>query len=557
MAKKIFYGDDARKRLAAGAEELTKAVATTLGPKGRNVTISKKWGAPTVTHDGVTVAKEVELTEDPKLPETLGINMGAQMVKEASSKTNDVVGDGTTTATVLAYSMIKEGFRNVTAGNNPMAMKRGMEKARDFVVEELKKRKVDIKDKQKVAEVATISAGDAAIGQLISDAVDAVGKDGVITVEKAQTMGISKEVVEGMQFDRGYISPYMITDTARMEASFENATILITDKKITAIADILPLLEKLAASGRKDLVIIAEDIEGEALATLIVNKLRGTFNTLAVKAPGYGDRRKEMLQDIATLTGGRVITEEIGLSLEAAEIDDLGEARRVTADKDNTTIIEGKGDAKDIKERIEQIRAQLKKTDSEFDREKLQERLAKLAGGVAVIKVGGATEVEVEEKKFRVDDAVAATKAALEEGIVSGGGVVLVNIAQAMEKTKDLKDAKAGDEEVIGWMIVKQALQQPFKQLMANANLNPEEKIAQINAAGKDGMGIDVNDSDKPADMTQKGIIDPVKVTRLAVENAVSVAATMITTEAIIVELPEKEAPMMPGGGGMGMDMGY
>ena len=557
MAKKIFYGDDARKRLAAGAEELTKAVATTLGPKGRNVTISKKWGAPTVTHDGVTVAKEVELTEDPKLPETLGINMGAQMVKEASSKTNDVVGDGTTTATVLAYSMIKEGFRNVTAGNNPMAMKRGMEKARDFVVEELKKRKVDIKEKQKVAEVATISAGDAAIGQLISDAVDAVGKDGVITVEKAQTMGISKEVVEGMQFDRGYISPYMITDTARMEASFENATILITDKKITAIADILPLLEKLAASGRKDLVIIAEDIEGEALATLIVNKLRGTFNTLAVKAPGYGDRRKEMLQDIATLTGGRVITEEIGLSLEAAEIDDLGEARRVTADKDNTTIIEGKGDAKDIKERIEQIRAQLKKTDSEFDREKLQERLAKLAGGVAVIKVGGATEVEVEEKKFRVDDAVAATKAALEEGIVSGGGVVLVNIAQAMEKTKDLKDAKAGDEEVIGWMIVKQALQQPFKQLMANANLNPEEKIAQINAAGKDGMGIDVNDSDKPADMTQKGIIDPVKVTRLAVENAVSVAATMITTEAIIVELPEKEAPMMPGGGGMGMDMGY
>jgi chaperonin GroEL len=554
MAKKIFYGDDARKRLLKGAEELTIAVATTLGPKGRNVTISKKWGAPTVTHDGVTVAKEIELVEDIKNPETLGINMGAQMVKEASSKTNDVVGDGTTTATVLAHSIIKEGFRNVTAGNNPMAIRKGLDKAKDYVVEELKKRRQEITDKQKVAEVATISAGDGEIGQLIADAVDAVGKDGVITVEKSQTMGISKEVVEGMQFDRGYVSPYMVTDVARMEASFEGPKILITDKKISAIGDILPLLEKIAQSGRKDLVIIAEDVDAEALATLVVNKIRGTFNTLAVKAPGYGDRRKEMLQDIAILTGGKVISEEVGLNLETADLDVLGEARRVTADKDNTTIVEGKGDSKEIKARIEQIRAQLAKTTSEFDREKLQERLAKLAGGVAVIKVGGATEVEVEEKKYRVDDAVAATKAALEEGIVPGGGIVLANIARAMESAKDLKNAKAGDEEVIGWMILKEALNQPFKQLMANANLNPEEKIALVNSNKEDGVGVDVNGPDKLINMIEKGIIDPVKVTRLAVENAVSVASTMITTEAIVVDIPEPEkAPAMPGG----MDMGY
>jgi len=554
MAKKIFYGDDARKRLLKGAEELTIAVSTTLGPKGRNVTISKKWGAPTVTHDGVTVAKEIELVEDVKNSETLGINMGAQMVKEAASKTNDVVGDGTTTATVLAYSIIKEGFRNVTAGNNPMAIRKGLDKAKEYVVEELKKRREEISDKQKVAEVATISAGDAEIGKLIADAVDAVGKDGVITVEKSQTMGISKEVVEGMQFDRGYVSPYMVTDVARMEASFENPKILITDKKISAINDILPLLEKIAQSGRKDLVIIAEDVDAEALATLVVNKIRGTFNTLAVKAPGYGDRRKEMLQDIAILTGGKVVSEEIGLSIETADIDVLGEARRVSSDKDNTTIVEGKGSSKEIKARIDQIRAQLAKTTSEFDREKLQERLAKLVGGVAVIKVGGATEVEVEEKKFRVDDAVAATKAALEEGIVSGGGIVLANIARAMENAKDLKNAKAGDEEVIGWLILKEALNQPFKQLMANANLNPEEKIALINSNKEDGVGVDVNKPNKLVNMIENGIIDPVKVTRLAVENAVSVASTMITTEAIVVEIPEPEkAPSMPGG----MDMGY
>jgi chaperonin GroEL len=554
MAKKIFYGDDARKRLLKGSEELTIAVATTLGPKGRNVTIAKKWGAPTVTHDGVTVAKEIELLEDEKHPETLGINMGAQMVKEASSKTNDVVGDGTTTATVLAHSIIKEGFRNVTAGNNPMAIRKGLDKAKEYVVEELKKRRQEITDKQKIAEVATISAGDVEIGQLIADAVDAVGKDGVITVEKAQTMGISKEVVEGMQFDRGYVSPYMVTDVARMEASFENPKILITDKKISAISDILPLLEKIAQSGRKDLVIIAEDVDAEALATLVVNKIRGTFNTLAVKAPGYGDRRKEMLQDIAILTGGKVISEEVGLSIETADLDVLGEARRVTSDKDNTTIVEGKGDSKEIKARIDQIRTQLAKTTSEFDKEKLQERLAKLAGGVAVIKVGGATEVEVEEKKYRVDDAVAATKAALEEGIVPGGGIVLVNIARAMEGAKDLKNAKAGDEEVIGWMILKEALNQPFKQLMANANLNPEEKIALVNGNKEDGVGVDVNKPNKLINMIENGIIDPVKVTRLAVENAVSVASTMITTEAIVVDIPEAEkAPAMPGG----MDMGY
>ncbi|KKR34078.1 MAG: 60 kDa chaperonin [candidate division CPR2 bacterium GW2011_GWC1_39_9] len=556
MSKKIFYGDDARRRLLKGADELTQAVATTLGPKGRNVTISKKWGAPTVTHDGVSVAKEVELVEDPKNPETLGINMGAQMVKEAASKTNDVVGDGTTTATVVSYSIIKEGFRNVTAGNNPMAIRRGLEKARDFVVDELTKRKLEIKgDYDKTKEVATISAGDPEIGKLIADAVKEVGKDGVITVEKAQTMGISKEVVEGMQFDRGYLSAYMVTDAARMEASYENPKILITDKKISAIQDILPLLEKMAQGGSKDLVIIAEDIDGEALATLIVNKIRGTFNTLAIKAPGYGDRRKEMLQDIALLTGGTVISEEVGLNMENAELDVLGQARRITCDKENTTIIEGKGDAKAIKARIEQIRTELKKSTSEFDKEKLQERLAKLAGGVAVIKVGGATEIEVEEKKFRVDDAVAATKAALEEGIVAGGGVVLANIARSMEKAKDLKNAKAGDEEIIGWMILKDSLLQPFKQLMSNANLNPEEKLALVNASKEDGMGVDVNNPDNLIKMIDKGIIDPVKVTRLAVENAVSVASTMITTEAIIVELPEDKPPMMPGGGGM--DMGY
>ena len=539
MAKQIKFSDDARAKLLMGVKKLADAVRVTMGPKGQNVVLDKKYGAPVITNDGVTIAKEIDL-EDPFE------NMGAQLVKEAATKTNDVAGDGTTTATVLAHAIIAEGLRNVAAGANPMVMKLGIEKAVELIVAELDRIKKEITTKEERAQVATISAQDEKVGNLIADAIERVGPNGVITVEESQTLGMEIEHVEGMQFDSGYISPYMVTDPARMEAVWENPKILITDKKIASVQDILPLLEKLAHAGKKELVIIAEDVEGEALATFVLNKLRGTFNVLAIKAPAFGDRRKEMLKDIAALTGGKVITDELGLKLENTTLEDLGEARKIVADKDNCTIIEGKGKKKDIDGRMAEIEVLLENTTSEFDREKLVERRAKLSGGVAIIKVGAATEIELKEKKHRIEDAVQATKAAVEEGIVPGGGVAL------LQAVKVLEGFKGGDnDEVTGVHIVKKALEMPAWQIAENAGREGAVIVNEIRNS-KPGFGFDAA-KNVMVDMVKAGIIDPKKVTRTALESAASVAALFLTTKAAVTDLPEKEksAPAMPGGGGM------
>lgn len=542
MAKDIISSEEARKRLKAGVDKLADTVKVTLGPKGRNVVLEKKYGSPNITNDGVTIAKEIEL-EDPYE------NMGAQIVKEVASKTNDLAGDGTTTATVLTQAIVEEGVKNVAAGANPMAIKRGIEKASAAVSAELDKIAKPVKASTEIANVASISADDPEVGKLIAEVMEVIGEDGIVTVEEGQTLGLDKEVVEGMQFDKGYVSPYMITDAARMEAVMENAPILITDKKISAVGELLPLLEKLAAEGKKDLVIIAEEVEGEALTTLVLNKLRGTFSTLAIKAPAFGDRRKEMLQDIAVLTGGQVITEEIGLKLEDASVEMLGEARKVIADKDSTTIVEGKGSQSALKERVKLIRNQIKESSSEYELEKLQERVAKLESGVAVIKVGAATEVELKEKKARIEDAINSTKAAVAEGIVAGGGAALI------KARKVLDTLKLEDEEMIGVLIVRKALEAPIRQIAANAGITDIAVILEtIIKANDNKTGWDFAKNEK-ADMLARGIIDPVKVTKSALINSTSAASMLLTTEAAVVELPEKnapQAPAMPDMGGMG-----
>src|SRR5687767_1336267 len=533
MAKQITYGDESRQSILRGVNRLADAVKVTLGPKGRNVVLDKKFGSPVITKDGVTVAKEIEL-KDPLE------NMGAQMVREVASKTSDVAGDGTTTATVLAQAIYREGSKNVTAGANPMDVKRGIEKAVQAVTEELKKLSKPVKGNM-IAQVGTISANnDETIGKIIAEAMEKVGKDGVITVEEAKTLETSLEVVEGMQFDRGYLSPYFVTDPERMEVALENALVLIHEKKISNMKDLLPVLEQVAKLGRP-LVIIAEDIEGEALATLVVNKLRGTLQVAAVKAPGYGDRRKAMLEDIATITGGKAITEDLGIKLENIKVDDLGKAKKITIDKENTTIVEGNGKPKDIEGRVKQIRTQIDETTSDYDREKLQERLAKLVGGVAVIKVGAATETEMKEKKARVEDAMHATKAAVEEGIVPGGGVALLRAVDAVEKVKAEGDVRTGVN------IIKRALEEPFRQIVFNAGL---EGSVLLNAVRQKGgtFGIDARSGNsEPVDMLKTGIIDPAKVTKQALLNASSIAGLMLTTEALVSEIKEEEK----GGGGM------
>jgi len=536
MAKQLIFDEEARRSLKKGMDVLAKAVSTTLGPKGRNVALDKKFGAPTITHDGVTVAKEIELEDHYE-------NMGAQLLKEAATKTNDVAGDGTTTSVVLAQSIVTEGLKNVAAGANPMLLKRGIEKGVDALVAEIKSMAKPVAEKSDIAHVAAISAADPEIGDLIADVMDKVGKDGVITVEESKGIKFETEYVEGMEFDRGYISPYFITDAEHMEAVIEDPYILITDKKISAIADILPVLEKFLQVS-KNLVVIAEDVEGEALATLVVNKLRGILNCLAVKAPGFGDRRKAMLEDIAVLTGGKVISEEVGRKLDSATVADLGRARKVVADKDNTTIIEGKGDEKAIQGRIKQIKAQIEETTSDFDKEKLQERLAKLAGGVAVIKVGAATEVELKEKKHRVEDALSATRAAVEEGIVPGGGVALLNAIPVLEKVK------AEGDEATGIAILRRALEEPMRQIAENAGYDGAVVVQTVRQkqkedSGNPNVGFDVLAMDY-GDMPKKGIIDPAKVTRSALENAASIAAMILTTEALITDIPEKEKPAAP-----------
>ena len=544
MAKQLTFGEDARRSLKAGMDMLATAVATTLGPKGRNVAIDKKFGAPTITHDGVTVAKEIELSDPYE-------NMGAQLLKEAATKTNDVAGDGTTTATVLAHSMVTEGLKMVAAGANPMLLKRGIEQARDAIVEAIKKMSIDVKTRDDIAHIATISAADEEIGDLIAEVMDKVGKDGVITVEESKGLAFETEYVEGMQFDRGYISPYFITSVESMEAVLENPYILIHDKKISAASDMVPLLEKLIQRGKRELVVIAEDVDGEALATLVLNKLRGVLNMLAIKAPGFGDRRKAMLQDIAVLTGGTVITEELGRKLESVTLDDLGQAAKVTADKDNTTIIEGKGTTKEIKGRIEQIKVEIENTTSDYDKEKLQERLAKLAGGVAIIRVGAGTEVELKEKKHRVEDALSAARAGVEEGMVPGGGVALINAMPALDKVKPELD-----DEVTGVAIVRRALEEPMRRLAHNAGMDGAVVIDNVRRQQKETKNRNIAYNvmtGEYADMIKGGIMDPAKVTRSAVENATSIAAMILTTEALIADKPEKkEAAMMPPGGGMG-----
>lgn len=539
MAKQILYGEEARKALKAGVDQLADTVKITLGPKGRNVVLDKKFGSPLITNDGVTIAKEIEL-EDPFQ------NMGAQLIKEASTKTNDAAGDGTTTATLLAQALITEGMKNVSAGANPMGIKRGIEKAVKAAVDEIKKISKKVSGNEDIARVATISAGDEEIGRLIADAMRKVSSDGVITVEESKTAETCSEVVEGMMFDRGYVSPYMVTDSEKMNAVIDDAYILITDKKITSIQEILPLLEQIVSSGKK-LVIIAEEIEGEALATLILNKLRGTFTCVGVKAPGFGDRRKEMLRDIAILTGGEVITSDLGLELKDVQITQLGRARQVKVEKENTIIVDGAGDSLKIKERVQQIRNQIEATASEFDKEKLQERLAKLSGGVAVIKVGAATEIEMKEKKLRIEDALAATKAAVEEGIVPGGGVALINV---MPSVKRLITEATGDEKT-GMTIVYKALQSPIRQICKNAGLEGAVIIDKIKNSSS-GVGFDVT-SGKLVDMINAGIVDPTKVTRSALQNAASVAAMVLTTESLVTDIKEKDAPAMPAGApGMG-----
>jgi len=539
MAKQIVYGEDARKALLSGIDQLADTVKITLGPKGRNVVLDKKFGAPLITNDGVTIAKEIEL-DDPFE------NMGAQLVKEVSIKTNDVAGDGTTTATLLAQALIREGMKNVTAGANPMILKKGISKAVDKAVEALQANSKPVEGSKDIARVATISAADEFIGNLIAEAMDKVGNDGVITVEESKTAETYSEVVEGMMFDRGYITPYMCTDTDKMEAVIDDAFILITDKKISNIQEILPLLEDIVKSGKK-LVIIAEDIEGEALTTLILNKLRGTFTCVGVKAPGFGDRRKEMLRDIAVLTGGQVISSEIGLELKDTTLDQLGRARQVKVDKENTIIVDGAGSQSEIAARVGQIRAQIESTTSDFDREKLQERLAKLAGGVAVIKVGAATEIEMKEKKLRIEDALAATKAAVEEGIVAGGGTALLNTIDAVTA---LVDTLEGDEKT-GAKIVLKALEEPVRQIAANAGLEGSVIVDKIVSSGKVGYGFNAL-TEEYTDMMSSGIVDPTKVTRSALQNAASVASMVLTTESLVADIKEPNPPMPAGDPSMG-----
>ena len=540
MAKEILYGEEARKALQSGVDQLADTVKITLGPRGRNVVLDKKFGAPLITNDGVTIAKEIEL-------DNAFENMGAQLVKEVSIKTNDVAGDGTTTATLLAQALIREGMKNVAAGANPMGVKKGIQKAVDAVVAELKNNSKKVSGTEDIASAATISAGDAEIGKLIAEAMEKVSADGVITVEESKTAETYTEVVEGMQFDRGYITPYMVTDTDKMEAVIDDAYLLITDRKISNIQDILPLLEQILQSGKK-LVIIAEDVEGEALSTLIVNRLRGTFTCVAVKAPGFGDRRKEMLQDIAILTGGQVISEELGLELKDTSMAQLGRARQVKVTKENTVIVDGMGDSDAIKARVGQIRSQIENTTSDFDREKLQERLAKLAGGVAVIKAGAATEVEMKEKKLRIEDALAATKAAVEEGLVAGGGVALINASKVL---LPMIDAADGDEKT-GLRIVLKALEEPVRQIALNAGLEGSVIIDKIRTADKVNFGFDFA-TEQYVDMFSAGIVDPTKVTRSALQNAASVAAMVLTTESLVADKkePQPAASAAPAGGGM------
>jgi len=540
MAKEIKFNEDARRKLEEGVNKLANTVKVTLGPKGRNVILDKKFGSPTITNDGVTIAREIEL-------EDVYENMGAQLVKEVATKTNDVAGDGTTTATLLAQAIIREGLKNVAAGANPMILKKGIEKAVEVAVDEIKKQSVQIEGKNAIANVASISAADEQIGQLIAEAMEKVGKDGVITVEEAKTMGTTLEVVEGMQFDRGYVSPYMVTDTEKMEAVLEDPYILITDKKISNIQEILPLLEKIVQQGKK-LLIIAEDIEGEALATLVVNKLRGTFECVAVKAPGFGDRRKAMLQDIAIVTNGQVISEELGLDLKSVTIDMLGKAKSVKIDKENTTIIDGAGDSKAIEDRIKQIRVQIEETTSEFDKEKLQERLAKLAGGVAVIQVGAATETEMKERKLRIEDALNATRAAVEEGIVAGGGTVLINAIPAVDK---LIETLSGDAKT-GALIIRRALEEPVRQIAFNAGVEGSIVVEKVKNS-EVGVGFDALNGEY-VKMIDAGIVDPTKVTRSALQNAASISALFLTTEAAVADIPE-EKDNMPPMGGMGGGM--
>ena len=539
MSKLIMRGDEARKALQAGVDQLADTVKITLGPKGRNVVLDKKYGAPLITNDGVSIAKEVELPDPFE-------NMGAQLVKEVSTKTNDVAGDGTTTATLLAQAMIHEGLKNLAAGANPIVVKKGMAKAVEAAVAEVKKQAKKVDGSNDIARVGAVSSGDEEIGKLIADAMEKVSADGVITIEESKTAETYSEVVEGMQFDRGYITPYMVTDTEKMEAVIDDAYILITDKKISVISDILPILEQLVQSGKK-LVIIAEDVEGEALNTLIVNRLRGTLNVVCVKAPGFGDRRKEMLQDIAVLTGGTVVSEEVGLELKTATIDMLGRARQVKVTKENTTIVDGAGDATAIKDRVAQIRSQIANTTSDYDKEKLQERLAKMAGGVAVIKVGAATETEMKEKKLRIEDALNATRAAVEEGVVAGGGTIFVNIIPAVEALLDSVD---GDEKT-GVRIIAKALEAPIRQIAANAGLDGSVILEKVRSSGKNGYGFDAY-KEEYCDMVAAGIIDPAKVTRSALENAASVSAMVLTTESLVADKPEPPAPAAPADPGMG-----
>ena len=541
MSKIIKRGDEARKALEAGVNQLADTVKVTLGPKGRNVVLDKKFGTPLITNDGVSIAKEIEL-DDPFE------NMGAQLVREVSTKTNDVAGDGTTTATLLAQAMIHEGLKNLAAGANPIVVKKGMSKAVEAAVAEVKKQAKKVNGSSDIARVGAVSSGDEEIGKLIADAMEKVSADGVITIEESKTAETYSEVVEGMQFDRGYITPYMVTDTEKMEAVIDDAYILITDKKISVISDILPILEQLVQSGKK-LVIIAEDVEGEALNTLIVNRLRGTLNVVCVKAPGFGDRRKEMLQDIAVLTGGTVVSEEVGLELKTATIDMLGRARQVKVTKENTTIVDGAGDATAIKDRVAQIRSQIANTTSDYDKEKLQERLAKMAGGVAVIKVGAATETEMKEKKLRIEDALNATKAAVEEGIVAGGGTIYVNVIPAVTA---LLDSTEGDERV-GVQLVAKALESPVRQIAANAGIDGSVVLEKVRTSGKNGYGFDAY-KEEYCDMIASGIVDPAKVTRSALENAASVSGMVLTTESLVADKPQPPAPAAPAPemGGMG-----
>lgn len=542
MAKQIIFDNEARAALVRGVDMLANTVKVTLGPKGRNVVLDKGYGAPTITKDGVSVAKEIELEDKVE-------NIGVELVKEVASKTNDIVGDGTTTATVLAQAIVKEGMKNVTAGANPVALNRGLHKASEAIITMLRETIAKPVEGNEIAQVAAISANDAEIGEKIAAAMKEVGENGVITVEESPSFGMDIETVKGMRFDKGYVSAYMVTNTDRMEAEYQDPMILITDKKISSIEDVLPVLEKVVQSGRKEMVIIAEDVDGQALTTLVLNKLRGTFNVLAVKAPGFGDRRKEMLQDIAILTGGRVITEEVGLKLDSVNLEDLGRARKVIATKETTTIVEGKGDENAVKDRVAQIRKLMENTDSEFDKEKLQERVAKLAGGVAVIRVGAATETEMKEVKHRIEDAVGATKAAVEEGVVAGGGVALVRAVKALDSLK-LNDA----EEQVAVAILRRALEEPLRVIAKNAGFEPAVVVDEVKK-GSGNFGFNAATGEY-VDMVKAGIVDPAKVTRTALENAVSIAGMFLTTEAVVTDLPKKDEPPMPPMGGMGGGMG-